>query len=211
MKEPRMTIREITQDDAAAVTDLYLDVCSRLSELDPDWGVPDREPIYRWILRTTESDEAVCLVIELEGTIAGCFFASVARHPAMLGVLGQLEELHVRPGPDEDRLRRELVDVGIAWARDRRAHPIQTTIGLEAPWTDGELSFWTSIGFEHDQALVTRTSRRARAAEQPSPGADSRRLQPSSSAMSSSPRSLVRRGSSLGAAGPTRRRGLPDA
>jgi hypothetical protein len=67
-----MTIREITPDDAAAVTDLYLDVCSRLSELDPDWGVPDREPIYRWILRTTESDEAVCLVIELEGTIAGC-------------------------------------------------------------------------------------------------------------------------------------------
>jgi hypothetical protein len=156
MKEPRMTIREITQDDAAAVTDLYLDVCRRLSELDPDWGVPDREPIYRWILRTTESDEAVCLVIELEGTIAGCLFASVARHPAMPGVLGQLEELHVRPGPDEDRLRRELVDVGIAWARDRRAHPIQTTIGLEAPWTDGELSFWTSIGFEHDQALVTR-------------------------------------------------------
>jgi hypothetical protein len=133
--------------------------------------------------RTTESDEAVCLVIELEGTIAGCLFASVARHPAMPGVLGQLEELHVRPGPDEDRLRRELVDVGIAWARDRRAHPIQTTIGLEAPWTDGELSFWTSIGFEHDQALVTRYFPEARAAEQPSLGTDSR-LQPSNSAMS---------------------------
>jgi len=67
----------------------------------------------------------------------------------MPGVLGQLEELHVRPGPDEVWLKRELVDVGIAWARDRMAAPIQTTVGLEARWTDGELSFWTSIGFEH--------------------------------------------------------------
>jgi hypothetical protein len=74
----------------------------------------------------------------------------------MPGVLGQLEELHVRPVPDELRLKRELVEVGIAWARDRKADPIQTTVGLEAPWTDGELSFWTSIGFEHDRALVTR-------------------------------------------------------
>jgi hypothetical protein len=151
-----MTIREIRRDESAAVTDLYRDACSRLFELDPDCGVPDRDPIYRWILRTTESDEAVCLVIEVEGTIAGCLLASVTRHPAMPGVLGQLEELHVRPGSDELRLKRELVDVGIAWARDRKADPIQTTVGLEAPWTDGELSFWTSIGFEHDEALVTR-------------------------------------------------------
>lgn len=151
-----MTIREITRDDAAAVTDLYLDVCSRHSELDPDWGVPERDPIFDSVLRTTESDEAVCLVVEAEGAIVGYLLASVARHPAMPGVLGQLEELHVRPGQDELRLKRELVDVGIAWARDRKADPIQTTVGLEAPWTDGELSFWTSIGFEHDQAMVTR-------------------------------------------------------
>ena len=58
-----MTIREIRRDESAAVTDLYRDACSRLFELDPDCGVPDRDPIYRWILRTTESDEAVCLVI----------------------------------------------------------------------------------------------------------------------------------------------------
>jgi len=144
-----VTIREIRRDDAAAVTDLYMEACRGYAERDPDWGVPDRDAIKRWVLRTTESDDAVCFISEAEGAIAGCLLGSVARHPAMPGVLGQLEELHVRPVPGEDRLRRELVDVGIAWTHDRKAHPIQTTVGLEAPWTDGELSFWTSIGFEH--------------------------------------------------------------
>jgi hypothetical protein len=27
---------------------------------------------------------------------------------------------------------------------------------LDEPWTNEELSFWTSLGFEHDQALVSR-------------------------------------------------------
>jgi L-amino acid N-acyltransferase YncA len=151
-----MTIREIRRDQAASVTDLYLEMCRRLSERDSDWGVPDWDPINRWILRTTESDDAVCLVAEVEGSIVGYLLASVARHPAMPGVLGTLEELHVRPGPSEERLKNQLVDGGITWARDRGASPIQTTVGLGSPWFDQELSFWTSIGFEHDQALVTR-------------------------------------------------------
>ncbi len=152
-----MEIREIRRDDVAHATDLYLEACRLLSERDADWGVPDRAPIDRWILRTTESDEAVCLVPDDEDdAIAGLLIASVARHPAMPGVLGTLEELHVRPGPEGDRLKRALVEAGIAWARVRDASPIQTTVGLSSPWTEEELSFWISMGFEHDQALVTR-------------------------------------------------------
>jgi L-amino acid N-acyltransferase YncA len=86
-----MTIREIRRDDAAPVTDLYLEACSPYSERDPDWGVPDWDAINRWVLRTTESDDAVCLVAEVEGEIVGYLLASVARHPAMPGVLGKLE------------------------------------------------------------------------------------------------------------------------
>ena len=126
------------------------------SERDPEWGVPDRNPINAWVLRTTETDDAVCLVMEVEGAIAGYLLASVVRHPAMPGVLGTLEAVHVLPVPDEDRLKRELIEVGIAWARDREASPIQTTVDRDAPWTNQELSFWASVGFGHDQALVTR-------------------------------------------------------
>lgn len=50
------TIREIRADEVGVVTDMYLELCRSLSERDADWGVPAREPIRRWIQRTTETD-----------------------------------------------------------------------------------------------------------------------------------------------------------
>lgn len=149
-----MTIREIHPDEIAAVTDLYLEMCRLLSERDAGWGVPEREPIARWIRRTTETDDAVCLVTEVDGTITGFVLASVTPHPAMPGIVGTREELHVSPGPGE--AKRALVDAGVAWARERGARPIQTTVAMGSPWRDEELAFWASNGFEHDQALVSR-------------------------------------------------------
>ena len=151
-----MTIREIRRNESAPVTDLYVEMCKVLAEADSDWGVPDRDPIHRWILRTMESDDAVCLVSEVYGVIIGFLLASVAHHPAMPGVLGTLEEVHVSPRWEGENRKRELVEEGIVWARNRGASPIQTTVGMDSPWADEELSFWKSIRFEHDQALVTR-------------------------------------------------------
>ena len=75
------TIREIRRDEVDLVTDLYPEPYRSLSERDAEWGVPDREPIRRWIERTTETDEAVCLVPEIDGETAGYLLASVSRHP----------------------------------------------------------------------------------------------------------------------------------
>jgi Acetyltransferase (GNAT) family len=152
----KMTIREIRRNECAPVTDLYLEMCKVLAEADSDWGVPDRDPIHRWILRTTESHDAICLVSEVDGVIIGFLLASVARHPVMPGVLGMLEEVHVRSTREAENRKRELVEEGIVWARSRGANPIQTTVGVDSPWADEELSFWKSIGFEHDQAIVRR-------------------------------------------------------
>jgi GNAT superfamily N-acetyltransferase len=149
------TIREIRADEVGVVTDLYLELCRSLSQRDADWGVPARESIRRWIQRTTETDEAVCLVPEIGEEIAGYLLASVSRHPAMPGVTGDLEELYVRPAPDEDALKRRLVEAGIEWARARGAGVIATKVGLEAPWTEEELAFWGSLGFENDTTEVT--------------------------------------------------------
>lgn len=33
---------------------------------------------------------------------------------------------------------------------------IATKVGLEAPWTEKELAFWGSLGFENDTTEVTR-------------------------------------------------------
>jgi GNAT superfamily N-acetyltransferase len=150
------TIREIRRDEVDLVTDLYLELCRSLSERDAEWGVPDREPIRRWIERTTESGEAVCLVPEIDGQAAGYLLASVSRHPAMPGFTGELEELYVRPGPDEDAVKRALVEAGVGWARARDAGVIASKVGLEAPWSDDELAFWRSMGFENDTTEVRR-------------------------------------------------------
>jgi hypothetical protein len=78
-----ISIREIGRADAGAVTDLYLDVCRRASLRDPDWGVPRWKDIHRWVARTTETDEAFCLVAATdEGDVVGSLLASVGRHPA---------------------------------------------------------------------------------------------------------------------------------
>jgi hypothetical protein len=127
-----MTIREVRRNEAAPVTDLYLAMCRVLAEADSDWGVPDWDPIHRWILRTTESDDAVCLVSEVDDVIIGFLLASVARHPAMPGVLGTIEEVHVRAGREEGKRKRELVERGIRWARNRGGSPIQTSVGSSA-------------------------------------------------------------------------------
>ena len=140
------TIREIRPAEVGAVTDLYLELCRSLSERDGDWGVPEREPIRRWIARTIETDEAVCLVPEIDGEVGGYLLATVTGHPAMPGITGELEELYVRPGPDEDAIKRELVQAGIAWARARDAGVISSRVGLDAPWTSDELTFWASLG-----------------------------------------------------------------
>ena len=92
-------------------------------------GVPDWDPIHRSILHATESDDAVCLLSEVDGVIIGFLLASIARHPAMPGVLGTLEEIRIRPGREEAKRKRELVEGGITWARNREASPIQTTVG----------------------------------------------------------------------------------
>ena len=144
------TIREIRPVEADFVTDLYLELCRTLSERDSEWGVPDREPIFRWVSRTTETDKAVCIVPEIEGEIVGYLLGSVSGHPAMPGVTAQLEELYVRPGPDEDAVKRQLVEAGVAWARARKAGVITATVGLDASWTADELEFWTALGFEND-------------------------------------------------------------
>jgi GNAT superfamily N-acetyltransferase len=150
------TIREIRPSEALAVTELYLDYCRGYNERDAEWGVPERGPIERWISRTTETEDAVCLVPEVGGAIVGFLLASLSKHPAMPGISGQLEELYIRPGPDRDELRRRLVESAISWARERGANVMVATVALDSPWTGEEMVFWGALGFENDTAEVKR-------------------------------------------------------
>ena len=103
-----MTIREIRRDEVPLATGQYLEACGLLWERDADWGVPDRDPIDRWILRTIESDGAVCLAPDDDHDgIAVCSSP---------------------PSP--------VIRSGIAWARDRGRRPDPNDGRPCVPWTE---------------------------------------------------------------------------
>jgi len=94
-------------------------------------------------------------VPEIGEEIAGYLLASVSRHPAMPGVTGDLEELRparARRGCAEAEARRSRHRLDASAGRG----VIATKVGLEAPWTEKELAFWGSLGFENDTTEVTR-------------------------------------------------------
>ncbi len=149
------TIRQIRPAESPSVTELYVDLSREIADRDPESEVVDPGPIDRWIRRTAETDDAVCLVVESADTLVGFLLASVRRHPAMPGVVAELEALYVRPSPDREALERQLVDAGIAWARDREAGVVVTQVAVDA-WTTNQLERWDAFGFEHQTAELRR-------------------------------------------------------
>jgi integrase len=62
----------------------------------------------------------------------------------------------VRPGRKHEKLRRRLVDAGISWTCDRHADVIIATVAVDSPWSDTEVAFWGSLGFEKDRVEMKR-------------------------------------------------------
>ena len=108
-----MTIRVIRRNEVAPVTELYLEMCRLLAEVDSDWGVPDWDPIHRWILRTTESDDAVCLVSEVDGVIIG-FLLGFSRSPPS----DARSAWHARGGPRPPRAGGRETEAGVGRGRN---------------------------------------------------------------------------------------------
>jgi GNAT superfamily N-acetyltransferase len=148
-------IREIRPSESPSVTELYLDFSREIADRDPESEVVESGPIERWIGRTTDTDDAVCLVAEGSASLAGFVLASVQRHPAMPGAVAELEALYVRPSPDRETVERQLVDAGIAWARDREAGVVVTKVAVDA-FTPQEIERWGAFGFEHTAAELRR-------------------------------------------------------
>jgi hypothetical protein len=152
-------IRGMRAEEAAIVSDLWNEMCEEADAAATDgWGhlsAKSLERIRDNLERTPAHPEALCLVVEEEGSLAGFVNASLSRHPVMLGVVGEIEELYVRARPDRREVELALVRRAIEWARAQGAGVIQSRVALDAPWTAGELEMWAGLGFEHDMGLVS--------------------------------------------------------
>ena len=154
-----MTIREMRRDEAALVRDLWNEGRNARDALVPGgWGRLSSKSLERIrdnLERTPAHPDALCLVAEDdEGQIVGFATLSLTGHPVIPGIGGEVEELHVRDVPNADSLRRELARSAIVWLRSRGANVVVAYAAANAPWTEEEVDFWRSAGFEIDRVIL---------------------------------------------------------
>lgn len=106
--------------------------------------------------RTPAHPDALCLVAKDSRELFGFVTASVTRHAVMPGPGGEIEEIYVRARADQAQVRALLAQEAIDWLHERGVGVIWSRVALDAPWTRRDIAFWTELGFEHDQTLLSR-------------------------------------------------------
>jgi hypothetical protein len=152
-------IREMRAEEAVLVRDLWNEGCEAKDALvRGGWGRLSRESLERIrdnLARTPGCEDALCLVVEDDdGALVGFATASISRHPIAPGIVGEIEEVHVRPVDGAGAMARELALGAIAWTRSRGANVVVTYAAADAPWTDEEVRFWTALRFEIDRVVL---------------------------------------------------------
>lgn len=147
-------IRPMREADAERVRDLWMKACA-------DMGTPLPEKSARQILANLEQYPAhsnvLCLVVEEQESISGYLTCSVTGHPVMPGLSGEIEELHVQPGPQRQALLAELVRQAVVYMQARGAMSIHTRIGIgeESPEETEQRAFWQSLGWVNDMTIYS--------------------------------------------------------
>lgn len=154
------TIRPMHPTEAGAVRDLWNEMCEVSESAAPaGWGAlsaESLEQIRHNLERTPAHPDVLCLVAEDNREMFGFLTASVTRHAVMPGLGGEIEELYARAGADQSQVRALLAQKAIDWFHERGVGVIWSRVALDAPWTTSDIAFWTRLGFEHDQTLLSR-------------------------------------------------------
>ncbi len=147
-------IRAMREDEAERVRDLWMQVSAEM-------GTPLPEKSARQILANLKqypaNQKVLCLVVEEQESLIGFLTCSVTGHPVMPGVSGEIEELYVQPGPQQQALLAELVRQEVAFMQAQGAMSIHTRIGIgvESPEEPEQRVFWQSLGWVNDMTIYS--------------------------------------------------------
>ena len=154
------TIRPMRPTEAGAVRDMWNEMCEMADAATPDgWGRLSAESLERIrdnLERTPAHPDALCLVAEDSQELFGFVTASISQHPVRPRPGGEIEELYVRAGADQTHVGALLAQKAIDWFHERGVGVIWSRVALDAPWTTSDIAFWTRLGFENDQTLLSR-------------------------------------------------------
>lgn len=157
MSEP--TIRRITQDEGAAVVELWDRMCREVvadfPPTDPHVdGGPLRPCGRRNLRRMLEvaafHRDTFCLVAASAEEIVGFAMGRLDAADGLLpGVVGEVEELYA---PDDD-VRRRLAEAVIARLEAAGAQTLRSSVAADEP---DKIAFWAGLGFEADMVTLSR-------------------------------------------------------
>ena len=149
MSAHTVSIRRITQDEGAAVVELWDRMCQAVVDGGP-LRPCGRRNLRRMLEIAAYHRETFCLVAVRGEEIVGFAMGRLDAAGGLLpGVVGDAEELYA----SDDDVRRRLAEAVIERLEAAGALTIRSTVAADEP---GELAFWAGLGFEADLVTLSR-------------------------------------------------------
>ena len=142
-------VRRMSADDVQGVLFLWNQNCE---EVERGLSSDEAENVSSNLRRYVDHDEAGCFVAEEAGEIIGFATFCVQGHPVMEGLLGEIEELYVRPEARRRRIGSQLVRNATNEMRRRGASVLRALACVD---NAGSVQFLGKQGWENDMAVFS--------------------------------------------------------
>ena len=142
-------VRSMRAEDVQGGLALWNDNCKEAAQgLEPD----EADRVSSNLRQYVRHDEAGCLVAEGADGLVGFVTFSLAGHPVMSGVTGEIAELYVRPEARRRGIGSELIRDATAELCGRGVSVVRALVCNDA---ERALRFWRGQGWENDMAVFT--------------------------------------------------------
>jgi len=142
------------ENEAERVCDLWMQVSAEMGTQLPEKSA---RQILANLKQYPAHQKVRCLVVEEQDSLTGYLTCSVKGHPVIPGVSGEIEELYVQPGPQQQALLAELVRQAVAFMQAQGVMSIHTRLGIgeESPEEPEQRAFWQSLGWVNDMTIYS--------------------------------------------------------
>jgi len=149
MSAHTVSIRRITQDEGAAVVELWDRMCQAVVDGGP-LRPCGRRNLRRMLEVAAYHRDLFCLVAVRAEEVVGFALGRLDAGDGLLpGVVGRAEELYA----SDDGVRRRLAEAVVERLAAAGALTIRSEVAADEP---GEIAFWAGLGFEADMVTMSR-------------------------------------------------------
>jgi ribosomal protein S18 acetylase RimI-like enzyme len=145
-----MHIREAHSDDVEGLVELWIELMDFHRDRDPFFSRSDdaHDRFGEFIKTKMESDEAVVLVAEQDGSLIGFSMAMVRDYPPVFETVrhGFIQDVIVTERARRQGIGKQLYEETLAWIRSQGISRVELEVASSNPVSQ---AFWYQMGF-HD-------------------------------------------------------------